>query len=120
MKESTKRKREHLKQLSKIAKMQQKQGDERSVNEIIIDDMYTDDTHQEFNTFKGWLKENKCVKPGEKAFVIWGKPPKKKKKDKKQEAEKEKEKNGKKRKFFPLAHIFSNAQVKPLEHRESA
>jgi len=111
-------KRQALREISKVAKMmlQSEAMEEENVNEIVINHFYKNDTHQEFKSFKGWMKAGFAVKKGEKAFCIWGKPRKKKETDPKEENEEQ----GKKSKFYPLAYIFSNAQVEPLKKKESA
>lgn len=111
-------KRQALREISKVAKMmlQTETTEEQNVNEIIINQFYTDEKHQEFKSFKGWMKAGFAVKKGEKAFCIWGKPRDKKETDPKEENEEQ----GKKSKFYPLAYIFSNAQVKPLKKKEDA
>lgn len=110
-------KRQALREISKIAKqlLQTEAMEEDTVNEIVINQFYKNDTHQEFKSFKGWMKNGFAVKKGEKAFCIWGKPREKKETDPKEENE-----EGKKSKFYPLAYIFSNAQVEPLKKKESA
>ncbi|MDN3665624.1 ArdC-like ssDNA-binding domain-containing protein [Algibacter miyuki] len=97
-------KKELLKALSQKAKaVQQLEDEPRNINSILIE-MYTNEIHQEFKTFKGWIKENKRVKKGEKGFFVWSK--KLKGTEKKEGAEEDKD-----FKFFGIAYIFSNAQV---------
>lgn len=81
-----------------------------SVNQMLIRFFYTKDDHREFKSFKGWMKEKKCVKKGEKAFLVWGKPTEKKEDG----TEKPIIENEDGRTFFPISYIFSNAQVKDL------
>lgn len=104
-----KEKRKALRELSKIAKtMMQGECEGMSVNEILIDEFYSDEENNEFKTLHDWNKAGFKVKKGATAFVVWGKPkPKKKGEEPKQsqnpeEAEEE---------FFPLCYLFSNAQV---------
>ncbi len=106
-------KRQALKKISKVAKemLQSEEMEEETVNEIVINQFYTSETHQEFKSFKGWMKTGFAVKKGEKAFCIWGKPREKKETDPKEENEEQ----GNKTNFYPLAYIFSNAQVEPLK-----
>lgn len=74
------------------------------VNDILLK-MYRSETHKVFKTYQEWKKDGKQVKKGAKAFCIWSKPRKI-----------EKEKEGKKRvikeRFFAVAFMFSDAQVK--------
>lgn len=80
-----------------------------TINQLIVEHIYTDEQHQKFNTFKGWIKDGFVVKKGEKAFLLWGR--------KKQEIEKP---NGDQKTeeldFFPITFVFSNNQVEPLKN----
>ena len=86
------------------------------VNDIIIDTFYKTEVHQEFKTFKGWIKEGFAVNKGQKGFLVWGRPSQENKEGKTEEII---ESDGKGR-FFPISYIFSNAQVSPLKKRENA
>lgn len=87
---------------------QEQQIESATINSIIVEHIYTDETHKKFNTFKGWIKEGFCVRKGQKAFLLWGR--------KKQEVEKP---NGEQKTeeldFFPITFVFSNHQVRPLQ-----
>lgn len=85
------------------------------INDIIIKYFYKSPEHQEFHTFKGWLKEGHAVKKGEKAFLVWGRPKAVQEQEKNPQAENDEESD-----FFPVSYIFSNAQVQPLNQKESA
>ena len=111
---TTKEKRQFLRELSKGIKDLVKEGAIESVNEGLIE-MYTDGEHHTFNTFQGWKKEGQMVQKGETAFLVWGKPRELKEGEENAEAETEVTEDGKEvKKFYPLAFLFSNAQVKPL------
>jgi len=104
-------KREILKRLSRKAKvirelMEDPEG--VTINEILIDEFYTKDGHEEFNLFWQWIKKGYKVKKGEKAFLVWGR---------KRKAQNNEPKEGDKDEFsfFPLAFVFSNLQVEPLK-----
>lgn len=84
--------------------------DEMRVNDIIINHFYTDDENKEFHSYKGWQELGYQVKKGSKSFVIWGR--KRQNIDDKQAATEEKDQY----KFFPLAFIFSNNQVEPINN----
>lgn len=103
-------KRELLKQMSESAKMMMELdpdiGD--GVNDIILNRMYRNSIHEEFNTFKGWKEKGFMVSKGSKAFFIWSKPRKVKKKEETKKGEKDEFK------MYGVAHLFSNAQVEPL------
>jgi hypothetical protein len=106
---SNREKREALRELSNIAKAMQKSGshNEFTVNEILINEFYTDALNQEFHTLYDWNKKGCRVNKGATAFLIWGTPRPLKQTDKKPEDMTDEEKE----KFFPLAYLFSNAQV---------
>lgn len=87
-----------------------------TVNEIIIEHIYKDSTNREFKTFKGWIKDRKCVKKGENAFLIWGRPKAVQEKEKNPNAQTDEDDT----KFFPISFIFSNAQVQELTDKKSA
>jgi hypothetical protein len=79
-----------------------------SVNEILIQEFYTDDENYIFKTFHDWIKEGYKVNKGTTAFLIWGKP---KDKSKKEETPNTENSEDEKDDFFPLCYLFSNAQV---------
>lgn len=112
-------KRAKLKELSEQAReFRELEGDESlKINDIIIEQFYTNETHTEFSTFKGWIKKGYAVKKGETAFSIWGKP---KQENEKGEVEPIADEDDEKGTFYPIAYIFSNAQVQPLKKKESA
>lgn len=85
------------------------------INDVLIEKIYKDETHQEFRSFKGWLKEGFCVKKGEKAFLVWGRP---KQENKDGELKSVIEVDGEDHNFFPISFVFSNAQVKSLEQKD--
>lgn len=80
-----------------------------TINQLIVEHIYSDEHNQKFNTFKGWIKDGFVVQKGEKAFLLWGR--------KKQEVEKP---NGEQKTeeldFFPITFVFSNNQVEPLKN----
>lgn len=78
----------------------------QTVNELLIES-YTDEENTEFALFWDWKKKGYKVKKGSKAFLVWGR---KRKIENKDAAEDEKE-----TKFFPVAYLFSNAQVEKLK-----
>lgn len=99
-------KRELLKKYSAFAAPFVENGDYETINQAIVAECYTSKKHHEFKTFKQWSKEGFSVKKGEKAFLVWGRP----KEAQEQEAGKP-EPNEDERTFFPIAFVFSNAQV---------
>lgn len=107
MTDEMKAKREHLKYLSNIIKMAVKEGMYSTVNEGLVD-LYNKDGHTEIHSFKRWLAKGMVVKKGEKALLLWGEPRKAPNKEKQEPNDKDEFS------FFPLAYVFSNQQVKPL------
>ena len=103
--------REKLIILSNAAReLQQEECEGMTINEILIEEFYTDAKNTEFHTFGDWRKKGMSVKKGEKAFLIWGR----KRDNKEAQPEKEEPKQdeeGEKYRFFPLCYLFSNAQV---------
>ena len=107
-------KKDILKDLSKTAKTAISLNPdltESTVNGFILNLMYKNEVHTEFNTFKGWKEKGFKVSKGSKAFFIWSKP---KKASKTVETENEGETKEKEYKFFGIANLFSNAQVEPI------
>lgn len=98
-------KRRQLVELSQLArKVREAEGLTCSLNQIIIERFYKSGEHQEFALLRAWNERGYKVKKGSQAFVIWGK----KRKATRKEQENEEESNYK---FYPLAYLFSNAQV---------
>tara|TARA_R110002050_G_scaffold107585_3_gene218101 strand:- start:342 stop:728 length:387 start_codon:yes stop_codon:yes gene_type:complete len=118
-KETIQEKRNRLKILSAQAKeIRELAGEEeKTINDIIIETFYKNKTHQEFKSFKGWIKDGFVVKKGETAFLVWGRP---KQEDKNGEVkpviENDDSENGT---FYPVSFIFSNAQVQPLKNTDN-
>lgn len=104
--------RKALINLSLKARAMREENDELAgltINDIVIDHFYTDEENFDFKLLRDWNKEGFQVKKGARAFTIWGK---------KRKATKAAEQEGgedQEYKFFPLAYLFSNAQV---EHKE--
>lgn len=110
---STKEKRTLLKGLSAPFVLLKKGGEIDTVNEELIK-LYTNETHQNFKSYRGWLSLGYQVKKHEKAFLIWGTPQKYKKGTPPPEPTPKENTEDKEDKFFPLAYIFSNAQVEKI------
>jgi len=98
-------KREILKALSLQVAPLIEIGTFDNINNAIVDSYKTTE-HQEFKTFKQWKADGYFVKKGMKAFLVWGRP-----KGSQDEEEKETDAESDDLKFFPIAYIFSNAQV---------
>jgi len=105
-------KREFLKTISKNASIHVENGTFETVNEAIINTIYKDDTNQQFKTFNQWKADGFFVKKGEKAFLVWGRPTKEQKAEEGKEPSAEDEGI-----FYPLAFLFSNAQVQKGEKK---
>jgi hypothetical protein len=108
-------KRQKLKVLSGELKESLLDGDK--LNDLIVEHYKEGNPEIEgFNTYNGWRKEGFQVKKGEQAYLVWGRP------KEQQEGEKAKEaaadEDGEK--FYPVAFIFSNLQVRPIDQKEAA
>jgi hypothetical protein len=99
-------KRELLKRLSKAAAAFVENGEYPTINEAIINTAYKSDIHKNFKTFNQWKAAGFFVQKGEKAFLVWGRPTEEQETEKGAEPSTEAE-----GRFFPLAFLFSNAQV---------
>jgi hypothetical protein len=106
-----KQKREQLKEISAPFKALKKEGAIETINNGLIK-LYTNEAHQNFKSYRGWLAVGYQVKKGEKAFLIWGSPVNYKK------TETQGKENQEEEQYFPIAYIFSNAQVE--ERRNNA
>ncbi len=104
--------REHRQHLMNKAKtMEEAEAlQELRVNDIIVNYFYTDAINTEFHSYKGWQDLGMQVKKGSKGFLIWGR--KRQNINDKQASTEEKDQY----KFFPLAYIFSNNQVEPIQN----
>ncbi len=103
--------RERLKEFSAGLQLLVKMGVYDCVNEALIDIHYRRDGHTTFNTFHQWLELGKCVKKGEKGFVVWSSPKQAKRKG---AAEQPSEDGSDEYKLFGICYLFSNLQVDDL------
>jgi hypothetical protein len=94
-----------LKEKCKILKPLVESGMYSSINEALIDS-YKQGEHTDFRSFDEWKSEGYFVKKGSEAFVIWGKPVK---------ATDENDND-----YFPIAFVFSNAQVERKNKKADA
>lgn len=97
-------KRQELKALSNAVKPLVQAGEYDSVNAALIG-TYTSEKHTEFKSFRRWQAEGMQVKKSEKAFLLWAKPKPIGKKEQAEETDEQEDE------FFPVAYLFSNAQV---------
>ncbi len=118
---STKEKRKLLQAMSTPLKALIQMGAISSINEGLINS-YRNDTHKEFHSYVSWRNNGYQVKLGEKAFLIWGTPILNNKDDKTNETEPKAEQTEPKENedsYYPLAYIFSNAQVELIETKQN-
>lgn len=106
--------RETLKALSQEVYDLVEAGTFTTVNDAIMETLYKDGVHREFKSYRQWKKDGFQVRKGEKAFLLWARP---------KDIERMKEEESQKTeadtiKFFPIAHLFSNAQVDPITEQE--
>ncbi len=99
--------REELRSLSTGFAIGVREGILSSVNQGLVN-YYREQGHHELKPFNRWKEEGFKIKKGSKALLLWGEP-----KKKKTEAEKEQEEEA--GKFFPVAYVFSNLQVEPMQ-----
>ena len=104
--------RENLKLLSLEVKDLVEDGTFFTINDAIMETLYKDETHKEFKSYRQWKKEGYQVKKGEKAFLLWAKPKQIQKPIADGTAKEELEEM---LKFFPIAYLFSNAQVDEID-----
>ena len=107
--------RERLKLLSLEVKDLVEDGTFYTINDAIVETLYKSDTHREFKSYRQWKKEGRQVKKGEKAFLLWAKPRQIQKPTEQTTAPDEFEEMIK---YFPIAYLFSNAQLDPAETEE--
>lgn len=103
--------RETLKALSQEVYDLVEAGTFTTVNDAIMETLYKNGTHREFKSYRQWKKDGFQVRKGEKAFLLWARP-------KDIEVMQEEPQEGEVAKFFPIAHLFSNAQVEPISEPE--
>lgn len=115
-------KRQMLIYLSEEARLiQETEAPEMTINEILVQEFYSDEKHQEFNTFNQWKAQGYSVKKGEKAFMVWGKKRQGKEATAEQEAQHQAQESEEKTfEFFPICFLFSNAQVEPTKKKKNA
>jgi len=77
----------------------------RTLNSIIVEKFYKDATNTEFRTFNEWKQEGFSIIKDSHGFVVWGRPLNSQRIEKGEEPDDENER------FYPISHIFSNAQV---------
>lgn len=107
--------RERLKLLSLEVKDLVEDGTFFTINDAIVETLYKDDTHRIFKSYRQWKKEGHQVRKGEKAFLLWARP----KEIQKPIAEAiTAEDLENMMKYFPIAYLFSNAQVDPAADSE--
>ena len=106
-----------LKALSQQVKPLVKEGQYDFINEALIDCIYKQGGHEQFNTLPQWNKKGYRVKRGSRAFVVWGSP---KEVQKQSEPETQENEEDEKDNFWPLCYLFSNLQVEPSQGRKEA
>ncbi|HAN78644.1 MAG TPA: hypothetical protein DCQ31_13220 [Bacteroidales bacterium] len=78
MTEKTKANRERLRQITKeaehLAKLAGWNIEDYTKNALIMRFVYNPTGEREFKSFAGWIAENRSVKKGSKAFLLWSQP----------------------------------------------
>jgi hypothetical protein len=101
-------KREELKGISRIIQQAVKSGVYDSVNDGLAA-MYAEQGHTELHSYRQWREKGFQVRRGSKALLFWGEPRTAQNHDKKTEKDKDEFS------FWPLAYVFSQLQVEPVE-----
>ena len=86
----------------------------RTVNEMLFKILYKKGEAQEFKTFWQWKEEEKTIKKGEHAYLIWGQPIKARTKKEEKPTPATTEGNPQTEdefKYWPICYLFSNLQV---------
>lgn len=102
-------KREELKALSAGFKILLKEGAIGSVNEGLAN-YYAEQGHNILHSYRQWKEQGFQVRKGSKALLMWGEPKKYGKQEEQQGTEEENKET-----WFPLAYVFSNLQVEPIQ-----
>jgi len=106
---STNPRRDELKAMSQGLSTLKQQGAIETINEGLVK-IYHDNGFKDLKSLRGWNKEGRMVKKGEKALLLWGQPT-----HRKQEQtatapgtspEQEDEYS-----FFPVAYVFDVTQT---------
>lgn len=113
-------KRNQLKELSKQVSDLVTAGEFDTINEAIIKTFYKDPTHSEFKTFNQWKADGYSIIKGSKAFIVWGKPKKVQDTEKAAEQGKDAPADDSTHDFYPIAFLFSNAQVEIRKGKQDA
>jgi hypothetical protein len=114
MTQEFKQKREQLKSISSPFKILIKEGAIGSINEGLAN-YYREQGHLQLNSYKRWLEQGFQVKKGSSALLMWGEPKPINKGIEIKTPHTTPKKDGEEDTFFPLAYVFSNLQVEPIE-----
>lgn len=112
MTEEMKAKRQALKDLSAAFKILVKEGVYNTVNEGLAN-YYATEGHTELKSYRQWKQNGYQVKKGSTALLFWGEPLDK---HKKTETATDSTSDEKKEAFYPLAYVFSQKQVEPIQN----
>lgn len=93
--------------------LREAEQDDRTINEIIVQEFYTNAENTEFNTFNQWKEKGFSIKKGSKAFPVWGK------KKKFEHGEVPAGETPDEYEFFPICYLFSNNQIEPSKYAEN-
>ena len=104
-------KRDFLKKLSAAVAPMIQAGEFDTTNQAVMHTFYIDSQHTTFKTFNEWKKDGYSIKKGSKAFLVWGKPAGVQDAEKAAEKGRDEEPTDDEREFYPIAFLFSNAQV---------
>ena len=99
--------RQELKELSKLAKPLVKDGIFDTINEAIIQTVYTTDEHYEFKKFHEWKKAGKSIIKGSRGFPVWTRPIERNEAEASADHEEKDDST-----YWGICYLFSNAQVR--------
>ena len=112
--------REILKALSQQVKPLVKSGQYDFINEALIDCIYRQEGHEEFNTLPQWNKKGFKIIKGSRAFLVWGSPKEMTIETQSEPGTEAPDNEDEKDNFWPLCYLFSNLQVEPAQERRAA
>ncbi|MEI7594496.1 MAG: ArdC-like ssDNA-binding domain-containing protein [Bacteroidota bacterium] len=83
----------------------------RTTNQLLMMFLYNKNKDLVFKKFNDWKAENKTVKKGEKAIMVWGQPSAIQKQKEAERKGEDFDPNSEDRSLFPICFLFSNLQV---------
>lgn len=112
--------RQALKELSKSLVAMRESGEYMGNEDDTVNGLlrfyYACKGYKNLKTFREWKEAGYIVRKGEKSLLVWGAPiPSKAEKERTEELKKEGKEEEAKDDYFPVCHLFGEAQVYKLE-----